>query len=156
MEVNYCEIIPNWEDEVGRVDVDIKVSNEVDISNAAEGKLPADKIRHVTAKAIVDTGATLLVLPDEIIAQLGVRVTRQAKSKFADGRTLVRNVHGPIKVEVEGRSAIVEAVSAPKGVPALLGQVPLEVLDLLVDSKGRKLILNPESPDPDIAMVEVY
>ena len=36
-----------------------------------------------------------------------------------------------------------DVIEVPESVSNLLGQVPLEVLDLVVDSKGRKLIPNP-------------
>jgi len=35
------------------------------------------------------------------------------------------------------------ALEVPESVPNLLGQVPLEVLDLVVDTKGQKLVPNP-------------
>ena len=34
-------------------------------------------------------------------------------------------------------------IEVPENVPNLLGQVPLEVLDFVVDSKSHKLIPNP-------------
>ena len=36
-----------------------------------------------------------------------------------------------------------DVIEVPESVPNLLGQVPLDGLDLVVDSKGRKLIPNP-------------
>ena len=36
-----------------------------------------------------------------------------------------------------------DVIEVPESVSNLLGQVPLEVLDLVVDSKGRKLISKP-------------
>ena len=42
-----------------------------------------------------------------------------------------------------GRKENFDVIEVPESVPNLLGQVPLEVLDLVVDSKGRKLIANP-------------
>jgi len=156
METNYCEILSNWEDEVGKVTVEIQLTSDRDIGKAADGALPADKIRSTKVQAIVDTGATILVLPLSVIEQLGLPVIREARSRFADGRSMMRKIYGPIKLEVQRRVAIVEALCAPEGVPALLGQVPLELLDLLVDSKNRRLIPNPESSDPDVALVDVY
>lgn len=36
-----------------------------------------------------------------------------------------------------------DVIEIPESLPNLLGQVPLEVLDLVVDSKRRKLVPNP-------------
>ena len=43
-----------------------------------------------------------------------------------------------------GRRENFDVVEVPESVPNLLGQVPLEVLDLVVDSRKQKLIPNPE------------
>ena len=42
------------------------------------------------------------------------------------------------------RREIFAVIEVPENVPNLLGQVPLEVLDLVVDTKGRRLIPNPD------------
>ena len=40
--------------------------------------------------------------------------------------------------------------------PALLGQIPLEALDVLIDAKNQRLILNPASKNPDMAMIDLF
>ena len=42
-----------------------------------------------------------------------------------------------------GRTEHFDVIEVPETVPNLLGQVPLEVLDFVVDSKGQKRIPNP-------------
>ncbi|NQE53630.1 hypothetical protein C5S29_08550 [ANME-1 cluster archaeon GoMg3.2] len=57
-----------------------------------------------------------------------------------------------------GREAEVECVVEARGTQILLGQIPLEAMDLIVDPKTGKLMPHPESPDMpliDILMVEV-
>ncbi|HEY2951459.1 MAG TPA: hypothetical protein VGK40_02690 [Verrucomicrobiae bacterium] len=49
----------------------------------------------------------------------------------------------PVQLELMGRKENFDVIEAPENVPNLLGQVPLEVLDFVVDSKGQKLIPNP-------------
>ena len=64
---------------------------------------------------------------------------------------------GRSSVKVFQRTMLTEALEgAPEGMPPLLGQIPLEALDLLIDSKNQRLILNPESPDPEMALVDVF
>jgi len=53
-----------------------------------------------------------------------------------------------------GRKEIVDVIGIPESVPNLLGQIPLEVLDFVVDSKGQKLIPNPAHGGEQ--MVEEY
>jgi hypothetical protein len=52
-----------------------------------------------------------------------------------------------------GRTGLFEILAEPVGATPLVGQVVLEILDLLIDSKGRKLIPNPLSPE--MPMMEI-
>lgn len=140
---------------MGRVWADIEVSNELDEGNASEGRLRADQVRKIQVRALVDTGATLFVLPEENIKALGLRLQRTVQSRQADGKLHARSVWGPAKLRVLRREVLVEVQAAPAGVPALLGQIPLEGLDLLVDARSQRLIPNPESPDPEMALVDM-
>ena len=148
-----CESVKG-SDEMGRVVVEAELSNATDEELAAERKLPKKRIRKITLAALVDTGATMLSIPPEQIERLGLRVLRQATSKYADGRREARNIYGAAMLRVAGRMCIVEVLAGHAGQPALLGQIPLESLDLLVDPRRQRLIPNPESPD--MPMVEVY
>jgi hypothetical protein len=39
--------------------------------------------------------------------------------------------------------------------PPLLGQIPLESLDFVIDPRNQRLAPNPESPDPEMALMEI-
>src|SRR5438046_5753393 len=133
---------------MGRVVVDIEIFNAGDEEMVRRGHMKSNQVRHATLKALVDTGCTLLSLPEEEIKRLGVAVVEQKQSRFANGQTALRKIYGPITIKVMGRSHIVTAVAGHAGVPALLGQVPLEVLDLMVDPKRERLVPgHPESPN---------
>ena len=41
------------------------------------------------------------------------------------------------------RNCAVEVIEVPDEVPALIGQIPLEMLDLVIDLQGRRLTGNP-------------
>ena len=65
-----------------KVLVDAKIENVFDIEDRERGLLPAEGVRAVeVADALVDTGATTLLLPRRLVAQLGLRHfrTRQAR-----------------------------------------------------------------------------
>ena len=49
----------------------------------------------------------------------------------------------PVQLELMGRKENFDVIEVPESVPNRLGQVPLAVLDLVVDTKRRKLIPNP-------------
>ena len=103
--------------------------------------------------AIVDTGATMLVLPAEIIAELGLRKIREVKVRYANNTQQTKGIYGVATLEVQGRSGNFDAVEEEPGTRALVGQIVLEELDLVVDLKGKRLIPNPDSPD--IPLLEI-
>jgi clan AA aspartic protease len=142
--------------DMGRVTVEIEVTNDRDEGKAQEGTLPREQVRRVTLNALVDTGATMLVLPDDIVQRLGLPVVRQVKTRFASGEVASRTIYGPARLTVLKRVVNVDVLSAPPGVPALLGQIPLEGLDFVVDPRNQRLMPNPESPDPEMALVDVF
>ena len=135
------------ENDVGKVVVEIELVNAVDEANLLQGNLSPGKVRKVRIQAIVDTGSTALSVPEDLIKKLGLPVLSQVISKYADGRREPRNVYGPALIRLMNRQEVVSVLSGHPAQPALLGQIPLEGLDLLVDCKRQRLIVNPESPD---------
>ena len=69
---------------------------------------------------------------------------------MADGRLHELDWVTGIEIEILGREATCDAMVLPAGTPALIGQVPLELLDLVVDPRSREVRVNPESPDAPI------
>lgn len=141
--------------DMGRVMVDVKLINSHDEEKCEEGLLKPDQVRQTTVRMLVDTGSTLLSLPEAEIQKLGLRYFKEMQSRYANGQVASRKIYGPVTIEVQGRKDSVLAMAGHPGLPALLGQIPLEGLDLMVDSK--RLCLVPGHPEsPDVQMVEVY
>jgi clan AA aspartic protease len=112
----------------------VKLSNTTDEDKAREGSIPREAVRRVEVEALVDTGATMLVIPEDLVARLGLREYERRKVRLADGG--VREVArvGSLRFEVLGRDMICDALVMPAGTPPLIGQMQLEALDLLVDN----------------------
>jgi hypothetical protein len=62
-----------------------------------------------------------------------------------------RTVYEPVRLEVQGRYGDFNVVDVGDTVPNLLGQIPLEYLDFVVDSKNCKLIPNPAHGDKQMS-----
>jgi clan AA aspartic protease len=126
---------------VGKIVVTIKLTNLFDLAlytRQASKKKP----RQVEVESLVDTGATRLYLKPSVIKKLGLQRVDAVRSQRKNGE-VVRFKYEPVQLELMGRKENFDVVEVPESVPNLLGQVPLEVLDLLIDSKRRKLIPNP-------------
>jgi len=90
----------------------------------------------------VDTCATRLYLKPTVIKKLGLERTDTMRSRTTNGDVL-RYKYEPVRLELMGRHENFDVVEVPEEVPNLLGQVPLEVLDFVVDSRGQNLVPNP-------------
>jgi clan AA aspartic protease len=134
------------EDYVGEVRVPLLLENYVDWSNARSGLLSEDSVRRVELTALVDTGATMLVLPEDVVKALGLEMLGTSIVEYADGRRSEVQNAGIVRVGVSGRAAEARCLVGPAGSEALLGQLILEITDLLVDCSRQQLVPRPESP----------
>jgi len=134
---------------MGKVLVKIKLTNYFELE-LKRRKLLKNKPRSVEAEALVDTGATRLYLQTNIIKALGLRKESEVQSKTTNG-VRRRSVFEPVRLELMGRQGAFQAVGIDDDVPNLLGQIPLEYLDFVVDPRGQKLIPNPEHGDKQMS-----
>lgn len=125
----------------------ITVTNQHDRWNVEQGTLRPEQVRTVTLEALVDTGATTLALPADIVLALGLPEINRRRVKMANGAVEELAVVGGFLLEILGRTGMCEAFVLPAGSTPLIGQVPLEILDLVVDPKSREARVNPASPD---------
>jgi hypothetical protein len=103
---------------MGKIITTLTVTNRIDQAEVERGIIPAEQVRSVTLdNVLVDTGATTLCLPPQIIAQLGLSLLKE--------------------VDVE---------ELPGGMNPLLGVIPLEALGIELDLKNQRLIILPISP----------
>jgi clan AA aspartic protease len=126
---------------MGKVVVRIKLTNLFDQAFFSRG-LAKQKPRSVEVEALVDAGATRLCLKPSVIKKLGLQRVDTVRSQTTNGEA-IRYKYEPVQLELMERRENFDVIEVPESVPNLLGQVPLEVLDLVVDSKGQKLIANP-------------
>ncbi len=88
----------------------------------------------------------MLAINEQIKAQLDLRVLDSQLAELADGQRVKVDVVGPIEVRFKNRRATVDAMVLPGEAEVLLGAIPMEDMDLIVDPKRRELIVNPEHP----------
>ena len=129
---------------VGRVIVSARLENVFDLYEASRGQLALDQVRHVdVSDARVDTGATLLAMPKRLIEQLGITQIRTGRARTTMGLSTF-GIFGPVRLTIQGRACSVDVSEVAEDCPVLIGYVPLELLDFVVNPKGQSLIGNPE------------
>jgi predicted aspartyl protease len=134
---------------MGKVLVKLKLTNQGDLV-LAKRKLSTAKPRSVEVEALVDTGATRLYLKPSVIKSLGLEKVDDVISQTTNGPKQ-RAVYEPVRLDLQGRYGNFDVADIGENVPNLLGQIPLEYLDFVVDSKNQKLIPNPEHGDKQMS-----
>lgn len=138
--------------EMGAVRVKVKLTNAIDEAMVSRGVLAPHLLRECETQALVDTGALTLVIPQKIVEQLGLRIRSQQVARYANGFEERIDVTEAVLIECQGRQTAVEALVV--GDEVLIGQVVLELLDLLPDCKNQRLIPNPANPDYPVAIIK--
>jgi predicted aspartyl protease len=128
---------------MARVLTEAKFENVYDVLGAANGKIPPDEIRHLSVTdALVDTGATMLSLPASLIKKLGLNKFSRRRVRSATG-VAEADLYTAVRLTIQGRSCTMDVMEVPDDTPVLIGQLPLEQLDFVVDLQSRALIGNP-------------
>jgi clan AA aspartic protease len=126
---------------MGYVHANIKLRNP---------RLP--ELKPLSVKAIVDTGALMLCVPEHIALQLKLEIKNKREITTADGRKQLVPYVGPIEVLFENRNCFVGALLL--GDKVFLGTVPMEDMDLVISPSKKKLMVNPENPNFPHALVK--
>ena len=93
----------------------------------------------MTVAALPDTGAWTLVINEAIRQQLGLAVEGSSDSTLANGKTAKYPMTEGVKIRWKDRHIVLPAVVAAGAKDVLLGALPLEGLDLIVDPVRRRL-----------------
>ena len=113
-----------------------------------------DPEKSIEVEAVIDTGATMIVLPKNLVETPCLKKVEDVKVKYADGSVEEKEVYGVVKVELMGRVGNFDVLAEDEGAQPLIGQIVLERLDLIIEPSTKRLIPNPRSPE--MPMIEVF
>jgi len=112
-----------------------------------------DPSKFIEIEAVIDTGATMSVLPMDLIQKLGLEKIDEVNVRYADNSVKRKEVYGWVILEIAGRKAVFDVLAENEGAQPLIGQIVLERLDLVIEPSTRKVIPNPRSPETP--MIEI-
>ncbi len=138
---------------MGKVLVAARIENLQDLYKVEQGVLEPDEVRRADVDALVDTAATMLSLPKSLVDQLGLKQYRKRTVRTVAG-TLEIPICEAVRLTIQGRDCTVDVAEIADDCPSLIGQIPLEALDFLVDPVGQRLIGNPDHGGEH--MIEIY
>ena len=131
---------------MGLTHADITLANAVDVDLAQTGRIPKENVRKMDVTSLVDSGAYLLTIDESIKTQLGLIVKELREVELADGTRVECEIVGPVDLYFKNRATTCRALVLPGATEVLLGAIPLEYLDVLIDPKSQQLIVNPARP----------
>lgn len=116
------------------------VTAKLELSNP---RMPA--LAPIEVAALADTGSVFLCIPEHVRLQLKLDVLEQREVKLADGSRATYPYVGPVMLRFKNRTGFAGALVL--GDEVLLGAIPLEDMDLVVNPRDRSVDVNPQSPN---------
>jgi clan AA aspartic protease len=124
---------------MGIVRTEITLKNAGDVQKAVDGIINENEIRHITVQAMVDTGAGTLVIDEALCDKLGLAIKGLRRSSLADSSKVFCKVTAPVEVHWKDRETACDAIVLPNIDEVLLGAIPLEGMDLMVNPVDQQL-----------------
>jgi clan AA aspartic protease len=118
---------------------EITLTNAGDLAKARAGFISESEVHSITIDAMPDTGAWTLVINDATRKKLGLDIVETSESTLADGKTDTYDITEGVTIRWKNRSTILPAVVVPDAKDILLGTLPLEAMDLIVDPVRQRL-----------------
>jgi clan AA aspartic protease len=124
---------------MGTVYAEITLKNVGDVTNVRRGYITAEKIRETTVRALVDTGAGTLIINEAVRQKLGLEIEGLRRSTLANDQKEICKVTEPVEVHWKERKTSCPALVIAGGGDVLLGAIPLEDMDLIVNPAKNEL-----------------
>ena len=131
---------------MGHVYANITLLNSMDAILAQEGDIPLENVRKMEVRAMVDSGAMSLTINEKTAEQLGLKVRKRIEVVLADGSLRKCDYAGPVDILFENRFACCNALVLPGADEILLGVIPLEEMDVIIDPFSQQLTVHPDRP----------
>jgi clan AA aspartic protease len=124
---------------MGNVYAELTIKNSADLAKVRDGSIPDKEARSLALTALVDTGASTLVINEDVCQKLGLSILETRIATLAGKIKTECKITEPVDICWKDRSVSCNALVLPEGEP-LLGVIPLEFMDLIVDPARNELI----------------
>lgn len=132
---------------MGMVRANVVLSNILDMEDAKRQRIAADEIRSLPVQMLVDSGSYKLCINEAVQEVLQLPEIGRRLGQIATGKTVYFPEVGPVHLKFENRTVICTALVLPGTAECLLGAIPIEEMDVLIDPLNEKLIVNPAHPN---------
>lgn len=121
------------------------VHADIELANARQ-----DDLLPMTVNALVDSGALHLCIPQHVATQLALPVLDRREVTVANGSRQMVDYVGPVKIRFANRQCLVGALVL--GDQPLLGAIPMEDMDLVINPSRQSVTVNPNSPNVAVSL----
>jgi predicted aspartyl protease len=104
------------------------------------GLIKESEIRQTTLQVVADTGADTLVINEAVRDVLGLEIEGPAEAWLADGNKSDCQVAETVVVHWKDRSMTCRPWVLASAKEVLLGAIPLEDMDLMVDPTSQQVV----------------
>ncbi|WP_297448097.1 hypothetical protein [Ferrovum sp.] len=112
-----------------------------------------DDLEELNACAVVDTGAMHLCIPEHIALQLQLKTrSKREVQTAADGKSHLVDYVSPVRISMLNRECVTGALVI--GNQVLLGAIPMEDMDLIIEPAKLRVSVNPLSPNIPVSMAK--
>ena len=132
---------------MGEIVASMELENAGDCEVVRQGLRDESTIRRATVDRVVDTGAVMLMLPEDVVVRFGLATRSEVVVTYANEYRETRPVAGPVTVQIGDRVTNADCIVGPPSSEPLIGPIVLVVLDLVADGTNHTLGPRPESPD---------
>lgn len=109
-------------------------------------------LEEIEAEALVDTGAMHLCIPEHVALQLQLKDTGIREVTLADGHVQQVRYVSPVRIEMLNRICVTGALVL--GDQVLLGAIPMEDMDLIVEPARQRVTVNPRAPNIPMSLAK--
>jgi gag-polyprotein putative aspartyl protease len=127
---------------MGQLYTSINLINATDLEMARRLMMDPDDIRQIKVRALVDTGALMMTINENIQEYLQLPVVDYKRMEMANGNIIGCPIVFPLIIRCMDETAHCSAVVMPGDSEPLLGAIPLEEMNLVIDVQRLELIPN--------------
>ena len=131
---------------MGFVKAEIEIANSFDMAKARKGLMDKIEIRKKEIEILVDTGAYNLSINENLAAQLGLDIVDKQSFELADGEIKVFDIAEPVEIRFKNRMTTCNPIILPGNTEMILGCIPLEDMDVIIDPRRETMELPPDRP----------
>jgi clan AA aspartic protease len=132
---------------MGMVYAEIELTSGGDLELARKHYIGEEEIKRITVTALVDSGSYMLAINENIQEYLQFPVVGKRKAQLANGEIIECDIVTGVELRFKNRETACRAMVLPGDSEVLMGSIPLEDLDVLIDPLRQELIVHPDRPD---------